>query len=230
MSRILFAGDPHGNFKPIITAARKTPPAAFILLGDYDLNQPLHEELKDVLKAKIPVWWIHGNHEADREEWHDNLFASDLAANNLNGRVVEIAGLRIAGLGGVFDPDIWHPDLNEGRPRFPTAADYADYVHLAAPHRFEFPSRNGIPLKARAAIYWSDYEALWDQKADILVLHEAPECHRNGFRALGELAESMQVKLVVHGHHHESYTGETSAGIPVIGVDRETVISLPPNL
>ena len=40
-NRILFAGDPHGNFKPLISAVLKYQPTDVILLGDYDLETPL---------------------------------------------------------------------------------------------------------------------------------------------------------------------------------------------
>lgn len=37
---ILFAGDPHGRFKPIVDAARMLRPAGVVLLGDHDLDVP----------------------------------------------------------------------------------------------------------------------------------------------------------------------------------------------
>ena len=37
------------------------------------------------------------------------LFDSKLADHNLHGRVVEIAGLRIAGSGGIFRGKVWEP-------------------------------------------------------------------------------------------------------------------------
>ncbi len=36
--------------------------------------------------------------------------------------------------------------------------------------------------------------------------HEAPSCHRYGFKELDHLALALGVKIVVHGHHHEQYS------------------------
>ena len=55
------------------------------------------------------MWFINGNHDTDSEADYDNLFGSKLANKNLDGRVVEIAGVRIAGLGGIFRGQVWRP-------------------------------------------------------------------------------------------------------------------------
>ncbi len=55
MTAILFAGDPHGNFRAIVEAAVKERPRPVVLLGDYDLKMPLDQEMKPVLQAGIPV-------------------------------------------------------------------------------------------------------------------------------------------------------------------------------
>ena len=41
-------------------------------------------------------------------------------------------------------------------------------------------------------------------RVDVLILHEAPGYHPNGHVLLDTLAQSMGVKVVVHGHHHDS--------------------------
>ena len=40
-------------------------------------------------------------------------------------------------------------------------------------------------------------------RADVLITHEAPGYHRNGFEILDTLAQSMGAKVAVHGHHHD---------------------------
>ncbi len=143
---------------------------------------------------------------------------------SLHGRVVEIAGIRIAGLGGIFREEIWHPKLLHGQPVFRSPEELAALTSVTgAPGAV----REGIPIRHRTSIFWSDYERLWDQSADILVLHDAPESHRHGFPELGDLAKAMGVRLIVHGHHHEAYTGRTAGNIEVMGVNRETVVGLP---
>ena len=105
---ILFCGDPHGHFGHLIEAVQAHQPAAVILLGDLQAQRPLEDELALILD-KTEVWFIHGNHDTGTEADHDHLFGSALAHRNLHGRVVEIAGLRIAGLGGVFRGKVWTP-------------------------------------------------------------------------------------------------------------------------
>ena len=41
-------------------------------------------------------------------------------------------------------------------------------------------------------------------EADILVSHEAPKPHPNGWLALNALARSLRVRQVFHGHHHDN--------------------------
>jgi predicted phosphodiesterase len=206
---ILFAGDPHGRFKPIIDAVRLLRPAGIVLLGDHDLDMPLEQALDDVPEL-TQVWWIPGNHDGDRDEWYDYLFGSALADRNLNGRVCEIGDLRVAGLGGVFRGKVWHP--GEDKPRF----DSRDaFVHrMGRGNRW----RGGLPRQHHVSIWWEDYERLAGQRADVLVCHEAPGSHRFGFGVLDELARQMGARMIVHGHHHTDYRETLPDGIQVIGV------------
>lgn len=95
MSRIFFCGDPHGRFEHIIKAVHVHRPAAIVLLGDVQANEPLEAVLRQILDV-TEVWWIHGNHDTDSDADYDNLFGSALASRNLHGRVATIAGVRIA--------------------------------------------------------------------------------------------------------------------------------------
>ena len=103
---ILFCGDPHGNFDHIAWAVCAFQPKAIVLLGDIEAQRPLHFTLDCILR-QTDVWWIPGNHDTDNEENYDNLFGSELSDRNLHGRVIEIDGVRIAGLGGVFRGQVW---------------------------------------------------------------------------------------------------------------------------
>jgi len=98
---ILFFGDPHTRFSHVLDAVMQHRPAAIVLLGDIQARRPLDVELASILDL-TEVWFIHGNHDTDTDLYYDNLFGSQLADRNLHGRVVEIAGVRVAGLGGVF--------------------------------------------------------------------------------------------------------------------------------
>lgn len=210
--KLLFYGDPHGEWRPLQQAVSQHIPDAVVLLGDMDLVRPLEQEVAGFAGK---VWWIHGNHDCHslaRVGWYDSLFGSALAGHALHGRVTELGGLRVAGLGGHFQQSIWHPAHN---------IRFSHREHWLAANPASARWRSGLPIKARAAIWWEDYERLFGQQADILVLHEAPSCHRYGFAVLDELAEAMGVRWIVHGHHHEDYDG-VLGDICVRGVGKAT--------
>jgi len=190
---ILFAGDTHGRFRHLEEVGLRLRPDALVLLGDIQAKSPLEQELAGIVD-KMEVWWIHGNHDTDSEADYDNLFGSALADRNLHGRVVEVAGVRIAGLGGIFRGRIWDP--TEGM-RYESAEDFMNRCMEEDPWRF------GLPLRHRSSIFPEDYYSLVGQQADVLVTHEAPSCHPNGFEAIDELARSLGVESVFHGHHHD---------------------------
>lgn len=191
---IYFLGDVHGNFRHVIDAVRRDKPDAVVFLGDVQAQRPLHIEIAEILDL-TQVWWIPGNHDTDSDADYDNLFGSELADRNLHGRVVEIAGLRVAGLGGVFRGQIWMP------PAPPAYDSQAEFVRRCGKgNRW----RGGLPRKHRSTIFESDWLRLATQRADILVTHEAPGCHPHGFEAINEVASCMQVSRTFHGHQHDN--------------------------
>lgn len=211
---ILFGGDPHGDFEPVLRAVENYSPQAVVLLGDFSLERSLEKEFSSIL-GQTEVWFIHGNHDADQDHWYDHLFGSALAHRNLHGRVVEIDGKRVAGLGGVFREKIWMP---------PSQAKFRSQKDLLSACRKGDLWRGGIPRKHHATIFWQEYKLLWEQQADILVTHEAPSCHRYGFKVLDELAQALGVSTAFHGHHHEQYSKRIcSDRITVHGVGKAGV-------
>lgn len=88
---ILFFGDVHGDVRHVLSTVVKHRPAAVIFLGDIEAAEPLEHVLAPVL-ALTEVWFIHGNHDSDSEQACQHVFSSALAARNLRGKVVEIAG------------------------------------------------------------------------------------------------------------------------------------------
>lgn len=169
-----------------------------ILLGDVEANKPLQEELFGV---HVPVYWIPGNHDTDTDQHYDNLFGSSFAANNLHGRVSDIMGVRVAGLGGVFRSKIWS---GVGEPV--VLSNQQLLAGCGTGNRW----RGGIPLRHWSTIFPSDIERLSTQRADILVTHEGPHYCHNGNVALTGLAEVLRVKAGFHGHHHQSMTYEVT--------------------
>ena len=108
--------------------------------------------------------------------------------------MVEIAGLRIAGLGGVFRGQVWSPPAPWA---FETQKQYL--ASGGKGNRW----RDGLPRKHRSSIFPGDYQRLAGQRADILVTHEAPSSHPHGFTAIDALARSLRVNKSFHGHHHD---------------------------
>jgi Icc-related predicted phosphoesterase len=226
---LMFFGDPHGDFVPVIAAVERFEPEAIVLLGDIQALQPLHVELAPILD-KTEVWFIHGNHDTDSDADYDNLWGSELAHRNLHGRVVEIAGYQVAGLGGIFRGKIWNARRSIEKAAFASADA------LCRSMRPEVRWRGGIARRHRSSIFPADYlHLLRSPPADILVTHEAPAAHLYGWQAIDELAEALGVQVVVHGHHHRDidYVGEglLGAGAPfrAFGVDMGSHLAWPWN-
>lgn len=217
--KILFAGDPHGHFQPLITAVHQYQPQAVVLLGDFDLDQPLEIALAEIA-GLTEIWWIAGNHDFETPAKYRNLFHSALASNSLHLKVTEIAGVRIAGLGGIFMGRVWYP------PQLPKWTNKQHYLSSLKPHL----QLGDLPLKYQCAIWHDEFHSLAQLKADILVSHEAPGSHRYGFHAISELAAEMGVKQIFHGHLHENYSKTVKHNIQVIGVANAAVADLAGNV
>lgn len=223
--KLMFFGDPHGDFDFVIRGVQRHAPEAIVLLGDLQPRRPLQIELASILDL-TEVWFIHGNHDTDSEADHDNLFGSELAHRNLHGRVVEVAGFQVAGLGGVFRETIWAPPLD------PAFVSVADRLRVIRPRE---RWREGLPLRHRSSIFPDEYQHLSQQRADILVTHEGLGGHPHGWRALDDLATSLRVQLVVHGHLHQTidYVADgrldPAAGYQAFGVAPDHFLAWPRN-
>jgi calcineurin-like phosphoesterase family protein len=213
---ILFAGDPHRNFSPVIRACLVLPPATLLLVGDLDCQRPLRQEFAAVMAAGWNLRWILGNHDCETETAYDNL-VGDHPEGDIGFRVTEVAGCRVAGLPGVFKPSVWYPRLDDGAQRIepPRFRNREAFLAAQPPSRWW---RGGLPLWHRDSIFPDDVDRLANQRFDILVAHEAPSCHRHGFSVIDDLAASSGAKLIVHGHHHDSYTATSRNGIAVRGL------------
>lgn len=183
-----------------------------ILLGDLECAKTFSECIEQVEELGIPTYFIPGNHDTDRAESFLNLWGDPLfGERNLHGRVTEIAGFRVAGLGGVFRQSIWNPE-DESMPSVPNWSAFVAAQNLLRPAslRVDHPTPERIAgdtlLRTHAStIFHEDWFSLYGLPADILVTHEAPNCHRYGFSAITALAQSMRVKSLFHGHHHEHH-------------------------
>ena len=199
--KILFFGDPHGDFSPVLRAVETHEPEAIVLLGDMQPKRPLHIELASI-REHTDIWFIHGNHDTDCDADYDNVWGSELADRNLHGRVAEVAGLRVAGLGGIFRGAVWDGHLPIDECKYRNQEELLWRVTRGGKVTHDL-WRDGISRKHRSSIFPADYESLIPEHADILVTHEAPGGHRLGYKVLDDLAGALGVKLLVHGHHHE---------------------------
>ena len=84
------------------------------------------------------------NLTTDSDAIYDNLWKSPLAAHNLHGRVGNMKGVRIAGLGGVFRGQIWMPD---GKPNY---ASVGAFLHRVGKNN---TWRGGLPRRHRSSIF-----------------------------------------------------------------------------
>lgn len=199
---VLFCGDPHGEFRHIIDAALRTNASAVVVLGDMEPRRPLHLELAPLVDRGLPIWFIHGNHDADSDALWMRVWRSELADHNVHGRVVQLPdGRRLAGLGGVFRESVWYPSPSAARggaPAFRTRREHAN----STPQEERW-GNGGPPRKHWGTIYPEDVDGLADLSCDVLITHEASGYHPNGFELLDTLAQAMGAKALVHGHHHD---------------------------
>ncbi|ETX13534.1 hypothetical protein OCH239_09655 [Roseivivax halodurans JCM 10272] len=165
------------------------------------------EAFDAVLNIGAQLAFIVGNHDAGTDElWR---LVEDYDEFRIDGRVLEIDGIRTAGLGGVVRGRIWY---GEGKPRVSTEAE----LIAATPRQERW--KGGIPKAHRTTLMPWTVEELRSQTTDLLVTHEAPLPHQYGFEFINRLAADMGAQLVVHGHHHRTYSDVTKDGISIQGV------------
>jgi hypothetical protein len=207
-----FCGDTHGDLLHVVEHVRHAReagqgPAAIILLGDIDAPRPLHLELAEIA-GMTEIFWIPGNHDSDDNLSWNNLVCSELAHANLHCRIGQIGPWRVAGLGGIFRRSVWAPPA---QPLFPSYKDWrADLLERRPPKDFGL-AESAEERRHLTTIFPNCIAALTQQRGDILVSHEAPECRDDGrgWQEIGDVARSLGVRFAFHGHHHDcpDYSG-----------------------
>lgn len=202
--RVLVAGDTHGYFQHVVSHAQEAEAVVFV--GDQTPKRDLRTELGVVADKS---WFVLGNHDSDRLEYLQNH--ESMQDRCLHCTVAQFGGLKVAGLSGIFVRRFLGlsnvdqlEDLYSIKPFYHNRQDWLRCKRMG--HEY------------RTAIFPEDIERMIDLQADVLVCHEAPECHRYGFQMLGDLARVMGVKLLIHGHHHERYEAVIEDGIKVVGL------------
>ncbi len=267
LETIIF-GDPHCGFDAIDEVADEIDPARppiCIFLGDFGFadrdfsmrdagqrpetlpfldGRTADEILRPLADRGCRILHIRGNHDLDDEAQYGAVISSRiLQQGHLNLRVVDVGGIRIAGLDGVFGSP-WNPDGEEkgianfrrGDTRREFIENTIGYWHKDDPERLKGPKlyrhplerQPGLQMGHRKYIFPEDIAYLRTLKADVLISHEAPKSPilNEGFNIIGRLAEDMGAKTVIHGHHHRDYISETAAGIEVVGVGRRSHLRL----
>lgn len=219
---VVFIGDIHRQWHHVThgLATMDRLPRAAVLLGDMECHEPLDNLAAPLIGAGICVYWICGNHDYDGgpEMWAnlaDPARNPVTSAGALHGQVREVAGIRIAGLGGVFRRRVWEPPAP---PRLLARSELnTDLADLGPDWTIVQRAAMAHALSAMA-IWPEDYEALAVQRADVLVTHEAPSSHAQGVPELEALARRMGARLIVHGHYHVGYRARAADGLNVQGV------------
>ena len=215
-----FCGDVHSEFKHLaqsLLAAEKKP-SWLVFLGDIDIDHVSFREVLAPLRrhfSQTQVAFIHGNHDADTyDHWQCLHDCGDALA--MHGKVVELDGIRVAGLGGNFMGRIWSP---------PGSVLYQSRdAALNDPHNnWRDPDGQRPNAQHLATIYPEDILTMSQLRADILVTHEAPSCHPYGYDTLDGLARDMQVVRSFHGHHHDDRSDEYAKVRETLGFDARGV-------
>ncbi|MDG1680254.1 MAG: metallophosphoesterase [Tateyamaria sp.] len=205
---VLFYGDPHSNWEPLLKSVDQHHPHTVIILGDLidkqdKDNQKAHQTARDVLdnlcRKGIDVRLISGNHDVDSPAVYDLVF-KELTNFLFDGGVIEIGPnkLRIAGLGGVFRGKCWYPYKADETAK----VKYHSPEDLLVATRETARFRTGIPLRHRNTIFPSTVRQFQSKRADVLITHEGPTTHERGFPVVDNLAADLGAKLIVYGHHH----------------------------
>lgn len=214
LRRIWFVGDVHGEFKYLARAlqAADLRPRWIVFAGDIEImHKPFREILEPVQRfdPEIRVAFIYGNHDADSYDHWEMLHDSGDAVP-LHGQVVDMDGVKVAGLGGHFVGKVWYP---------PAEPLHMDQKEALGGGSFRFRGGQRPAPKYLAAIYPDQVIRMESLRADILVTHEAPSCHPHGFEVLDGLARSLRAHRTFHGHHHDDRTKEYALQRERLGFD-----------
>ena len=221
LRRLWFLGDVHGEFRHIGSALRRASaegvlPGWLIFLGDVEIFDKSFKEILDPVQKQFPtlqVAFIHGNHDADTyENWACLHDCGQAVA--LHARVVELDGIRVAGLGGNFMGRVWAP------PSTPTFLNKE--AALKSGH-FAWREGKRPSPKLHGAIYPDDVAKLSRLRAHILITHEAPSCHRHGWEALDQLARDLHVFRSFHGHTHDDFSADYALKRSQLGFDARAI-------
>jgi len=196
-------GDIHGDFESARRVMSRHPDVPFWLcVGDLADGEGRYQALP------APLYWIKGNNE------NFDVIDAGVFPGNLhylpNGRLSEIGGIRVAGLGGTFAPS-WY-----------------DTVAASLPHPRKGSAKATELADKRRHFVREEVEACRTlQAVDVLLTHEAPRPYfagggprRNdaGKTPVNEILAAMKPRLHLFGHHHR-FTEQERQGVRSVGLD-----------
>ena len=178
MPRLAIIGDVHGaldKLELILPQVYNAQPDAILMVGDLgserDLMGTAMAVLDRVSELDKPTLFVPGNH--DLPSLPDRALA-----RNVDHRVLEVAGLRVWGIGGSGPnqfgfPYEWSEDMLRHRPR-----ERADILLAHCPPKDSTldPTTQGKPAGSQAM-----RELLAEHRVEVMVcghIHEAPNCER----------------------------------------------------
>jgi hypothetical protein len=148
-----------------------------LVLSCGDLPYDYLEYLMDAFNA--PLLYVHGNHDRPVEA-EGRLITAPQGGTSVEGRVVEAAGLLIAGLGG--------------SPRYAPRPK----------HQYTEAEMRRRVRKLAWRLRWAE---LRGRRLDILLthtpprgIHDRPDPAHQGFQSLRPLVERYRPRYLLHGH------------------------------
>ncbi len=197
--KIAVIGDVHGHrarLEPVLEKLASEAPELAVLVGDIGADPPYREgrevhwasvrgvigRVREVLKA--PVVFVPGNHDLPEAP-------PDVDAMNLDGKLAEVAGLRIFGFGGAGPALFGFPyewTDADAEKRLVTLLRGVSGIDIFLAHAPPFESKldrlkGGTPV---------------------------------GSRAIAEWIARTRPKLLLCGHIHESWGTDVYEGVPCL--------------
>jgi Icc-related predicted phosphoesterase len=197
-------GDVHGDFTSVRRIMERHPDVPFwVSVGD------LADDHGRYAPVPVPLYWIKGNNE------NFDTIASGSLPSNLHclraAEIVDVLGVRIAGLGGTFAPT-WYETPAAELPHPPKGTFKATTL---ADRRRHFVREEVDVCKTLRHV-------------DLFLTHEAPRPYvvaghggrRNdaGKTPINEILAAMRPRLHLFGHHHR-FTDQMRQGVRSVGLD-----------
>ena len=193
-------GDIHGDFDAARKIMERHGDVPFwVCVGDVADAEGVYEPLP------APLYWIKGNNEN-----FDTIASGEFPASLHyipNGQLIDLDGLRVAGLGGTFAPTIYDTaaaDLPHPKKSSPKATALAD-------RRRHFVREEVIRCQCMGTV-------------DLFLSHEAPRPFRvhgaidAGKTPINDILVSLRPRLHLFGHHHRFVEADIG-GVPSVCLD-----------